>query len=105
MSYAHSFAPDFYGDPYNPTPDGQVNADHPTTVCEAIMAIPKDEWVKCCREVFDCEPDYVDLDTVLTKIHETNTVSNLDSPVTVWIDEDGWWTVDVYDPKDKENES
>jgi hypothetical protein len=39
----------------------------------------------------------VDADMVMEMIRETNTVSNLNSPVEVWIDPKGWHTVVVWD--------
>jgi hypothetical protein len=38
----------------------------------------------------------------MNKIKETDTVGTLTPPVDVWIDEQGYYTVDVYDePDDK----
>ena len=31
---------------------------------------------------------------------ETDTVSNLDSPVEVWIDSEGYHTIEVYDKEE-----
>ncbi|MCQ3921646.1 MAG: hypothetical protein DPW13_11920 [Planctomycetes bacterium] len=95
MSYAHSFAPEFYGDPDNPhvTP-------RPTTVVDALASLPEDRWSELIRDVFPGrKPEHVALDEVLERVIETNTVSNLDVPVEVWIDSDGFHRVRVYDER------
>ena len=61
--------------------------------------MPAREWNRMCREVFGCHPDYVDLDTVLSRILETDTVGTLSSPIDVWIDDDGYFTVDVHEQR------
>ena len=96
MAYGLSFSEAFFvGD--EGTDDLPKKSDRPTNVRQALFSMPKDRWNEMCREVFGCEPDYVDLDTALSKVQETDTCSNLDSPVTVWIDEDGFYTVDIYE--------
>lgn len=95
MAYELSFTSDFFGDCYNSAkPDEGCN---PITVCEALMAMPEQDWADMCRDVFDCEPEFVELDTALQKVIETNTCSNLDSPVEVWIDDEGFWTIQVFE--------
>ena len=49
------------------------------------------------KDVFGVEHGNLDPRTVLEKVRETDTCSNLDSPVHVWIDEEGFYGVDVYD--------
>jgi hypothetical protein len=34
---------------------------------------------------------------VLERIKETDTCGDLRSPVDVWIDDEGWWTLDIYE--------
>ena len=92
MAYAHSFTACFYGDPYNATP-----SDRPTTVADALASTPDDEWAAMCRDVFGCAGEFVDVDTVLERIVETDTVSSFQPPVEVWIDDDGVHTVLVHD--------
>lgn len=38
-------------------------------------------------------------ETVLEMVEKTNTCSNLDSPVRVWIDTDGDYTIEEYEDK------
>lgn len=74
----------------------------PVTVWQALLTMNDDVWAEMIREVFGCHVDYVDVDTVMEKIRETDTCTDLSSPVTVWIDQEGFYTVDVHDQK-KEN--
>lgn len=94
MAYGHSFTAHFYGDPYNATP-----SDQPATVADALASMPDDQWDDMCRDVFGCAAEFVDVDTVLERIIETDTVSSFQPPVTVWIDGDGDYTVLVHDTK------
>ena len=57
-------------------------------------------WASLARDVFGCEPEYLNIEAVLQKIEATNTCLNLDSPVEVLIDPDGEFTVLVYDRDD-----
>lgn len=91
MVYSHSFSSDFYGDPYNCS-----KAKRPETVCDALASMPKRKWDRMAREVFNVPGDRLDVDTVLLKIIETDTVGHISVPVDVWIDDEGWHTVDVY---------
>jgi len=99
MPYELSFTEDFFGDPYAE----QEKSRRPTDVCQALFSMPRRRWNRMCRDVFGCKPEYVDLDTVLLKIFETNTCSGGSSPVGVWIDDEGYYTVDVFDWKDDED--
>ncbi len=99
MAYGHSFNPAFYG-----SPDHAEQTDRPTSVCDALRSMPDEVWDEMCREVFGCDPDYVDLDTALGKVIDTDTVSNLTVPVRVWIDLEGYYTVDVYDDKEESDQ-
>ena len=100
MAYELSFTPEFFhGDGVDSggarNPDAAVS-DPPACVVDALAAIPAEEWAEMCADVFGCHPDFVDIGDVLVKIEDTNTCSNLDTPVSVWIDEAGFYTVDVY---------
>ncbi len=92
MAYAHSFTACFYGDSYSATP-----SDRPTTVADALASMPDDGWAAMCQDVFGCAGEYVDVDTALERIIDTDTVSSFQPPVEVWIDDDGVHTVLVHD--------
>lgn len=120
--YAHSFASDIYGDPDYAS--GLCAAVHnnekrelsrlrrgtrkPLDVCEALAAMSPRKWNRMCKEVFNCKPDFVDIETVLAKIIETDTWSpggdDENVIVTFWIDAEGFWTIDVYDHDDSRKE-
>ena len=69
----------------------------PASVEQAISQLTVKTWARLARDVFHCEPEFLDIETVLHKIEETNTCLNLDSPVEVAIDLNGAFTVLVYD--------
>lgn len=92
MSYAHSFSPEFYGDAEHTNP-----SERPTSVIDALTSMPEEEWRKMSCDVFRQAPERLTVDEVLERIIETNTVSNLNSPVEVWIDTDGFYRVLVYE--------
>ena len=74
-------------------------ADQPATVADALASMPDDDWNTMCGDVFGCAAEFVDVDTVLERIIETDTVSSFQPPVEVWIDGDGDHTVLVHDTK------
>jgi hypothetical protein len=101
MTYSLGFAPDFFlaeGEPYDRS-DRAVNPKgQPYSVWSAIHMMPDDRWAEMAKEVFGLDdPDFLEPETVLDKIRETDTCSNLTVPVTVWIDEEGYYTIDVYE--------
>ena len=92
MAFGLSFAEEFfYGE------DWEHKSDRPTSVAQALYSMPEDRWNEMCREVFDCDPEYVDVDTVMEKVWETDTCTDLTPPVEVWIDSEGYYRVEVYE--------
>lgn len=87
-----SFSPEFFVGPHDLELDWR--GSKPTTVYQALMSMPSDEWKAMSRDVF--EQDDVDPLAALDKIRETNTCNQLHSPITVYIDPDGQYTIDVY---------
>ena len=55
------------------------------------------KWNEIAREVFEVESDRLDPLILLDRIRQTNTCSNLESPVQVWIDHAGWYDLLVHD--------
>ena len=101
MSYSLSFSESFFADetfPYDTEP-----SDRPTTVYQAIISLPKAEKVAIARDVMKSPHPvlYVQSESfacdVLDKIRETDTCAALDSPVEVYIDPEGWYSVLVYE--------
>jgi|ERR1051325_990382 hypothetical protein len=97
MAYALSFAPEFFWGDGATAPDELPRSEHPTSVYQAILSLADDEWAALARDVFNCPPEYLEPETVLTKVQETNTCRNLDSPVEVFVDVDGWHTLLVFE--------
>ena len=93
-TYGLSFSSEFYldGDLLNVKPSAR-----PTSVYQAIIGMRDDAWRHLAEDVFGCEAEWLDPIDVLAKVGETNACGNLDSPVEVWIDEDGDHVLRIYD--------
>lgn len=101
-AYDLSFSPEFFfaeGEPYDGGPD--LPAKRPISVWSAIETMrmtEPDRWAELAKEVFGLDnPEYLTPETVLDKVQETNTCGTLSSPVDVYIDPEGYFTLDVYD--------
>lgn len=102
MSYELSFSPDFF---YAEDDDhfGHEDIEFPLTVWQALKKMkhaPSLNWQEMCEDVFPDVPwEMVDIEMVMEKVRETNSCSDLRSPVEVYIDESGWHSVKVYDER------
>jgi hypothetical protein len=100
MPYALSFAPDFFrGDN---SPSALQPSSRPTNVCQAVLSLRQETWDTTAEHVFGVDSAVLELSTVMARITETNTCCNLDSPVEVFIDAEGDYSVLVYDPADRD---
>ena len=97
MAYALSFAPEFFWGDGSIAPEDLPRSDQPTCVYQAILSLPDDQWAALARDVFDCKPDDLDPETVLCRVQETNTCRNLDSPVEIYVDPDGYYTLFIHE--------
>jgi hypothetical protein len=61
------------------------------------VSIEKETWRDLARQVLGVAPDRLTADAVLRKAVEADTCDNPVSPVEVWIDLDGYYTVLVHD--------
>ncbi len=103
MSYSLSFSEEFYTD--ETFPYDTKKSKRPTNVYQAIISMPVSEVRQMAKDVFGIKEDRFGYwyhsesfgSDVLDKIRETDTCSNLDSPVRVWIDPEGNYSVLVYD--------
>jgi len=94
MSYALSFALEFI---WGKVPVEKMKpSDRPTSVYQAILSLTDEQWASLARELFGIEPNNLDVETVIQRVVETNTCRNLDPPVEIWIDQDGFFSVLVY---------
>jgi hypothetical protein len=93
LSFADAF---FWGDGSVPL-DEVPRSARPRSVYQANVSLSEKHWSALDADVFNVEPDQLDPETVLAKVFETNTCRNLDSPVEVFVDDDGFHTLLVYD--------
>ena len=97
MAYALSFAQEFF---WGTVPIEKMKpSPRPTSVYQAILSLDEQQWAALARHVFHCPPDNLDVETVLDKTVETDTCANLDPPVQVFIDPDGWFMILVHEEK------
>lgn len=59
------------------------------------------------KDVFHADPEkvFISDDVIFEKCLETDTVSNITSPVEVWIDPEGIYTVKVHEREDNNEEN
>jgi hypothetical protein len=94
LTHALHFSGDFlcHDDPESIGP-----SERPISLYQAIVSIENETWRDLARHVFGVAPDRLTVDTVLLKALATDTCDNPVSPVDVWIDPDGFYTVFVHD--------
>lgn len=86
--------------------------DRPTSVYQAVLSMPMEDQLRLASEVFGHHGEdavfLVDSEEwpimVLDKVRETNTCGDYTTPVDVWIDKKGDWTLNIYDDEDVEQE-
>lgn len=101
MTYALSFGPEFFWDEHHDEVLPRTKEMRPTSVEQAVSRLSDETWSRLAQDVFHTEPECLNIEAVLRKIEETNTCLNLDPPVEVYIDQDGEFTVLVYDRDDE----
>jgi len=97
MAFQLGFSPEFFIAPHDL--DGvEFDKERPISVYQAIRSMSDEDWNSMVEELFDgYEPS---VDQVMAKITETNTCRDYRSPVKVYIDDEGDYSVDVYDSCD-----
>ena len=94
MSYALSFAPEFF---WGKGPVAKMKpSERPTSVYQAILSLTDEQWASLARDLFGIEPNDLDVEMVIQRVIETNTCRNLGAPVEIWIDQDGFYSVLVH---------
>ena len=68
---------------------------YPTSISQAIESMDNNDWNNMIEDLF-MDKD-VGIGDVMDLIIDTNTCANLDSPVEVWIDPEGFWTLLIYE--------
>ena len=94
MSYGLSFSRQFF---YPENLESANASSQPQCVYQALVAMQRDTWESLASNVFGIESDRLDVQTVMDRILETNTCTNLTAPVEVWIDDRGEYRVEVHD--------
>ena len=102
MSFGLSFSTDFFkregDDDLTPENIKSHIGKGPTSVYQALLLKTEKQWDEIAREVFGLDSgEYLDCDAVIEKVAETDTCLDLSSPVTVYIDDEGNYSVDVYE--------
>jgi hypothetical protein len=103
MSYELSFSEEFFTD--ETFPYDTEESKRPTSVWQAIISMPLSLRAEVGAKVFGLKKanlvfwlDSIEWTTdILDKVRETNTCSNLNSPVRVWIDLKGDYTLSIYE--------
>jgi len=94
MAFALSFAESFFWG------DDECSREQPcarpTSVYQAIVSIAPRDWDLMAREVFGADLEHLDADTVMVRVLQTNLCRNLDPPVEVYIDPEGYHSILVY---------
>lgn len=100
MSYELSFAPEFFtGEELYPAP-----TDEPRSLLEAIVSLPDETFREVCLATGLTTPELADFYVqsemapfeLLEHARRVDSCSNLSVPVEVWLDEGGFYTVEVY---------
>lgn len=103
--YSLSFTEDFF---FGHTDYYEIeSSEYPTNVLQAIISLPRETQIAIARDVLGAlTPEFcIDNDDsfpldVLEKIRETNLCDGYESPITVYIDEEQYYSVTVYEPQD-----
>jgi hypothetical protein len=83
--------------------DGPLRpSSYPTSVYQALISLTPEEVAALARDVFHCSPDELDDKTVMDLILHTDTCRTLDSPIEVFIDPHGFYTLFIYYESRKE---
>jgi len=97
LSHSLSFSREFFEGDRSARIEHLRSSRRPASICQAILSLSHATWGALAEQVFGVDPLQLDVSMVLCKIEETNTCLNLDSPVEVFIDPAGDFTLLVYD--------
>ncbi len=101
MSYSLSFDDKFFT---GTAGEDMVPSDKPTSVRQAALSLDARTRLDILFDVFNMENETAEIvsdddfmQLVEDRIKQTNTCTDLSSPVSVWIDAKGDWTLEIYD--------
>lgn len=93
-----SFSPEFWYGEYG-TDDAEPS-EYPTSVFQAIISMSDEDYAAAVEGILGSYIEHTGPRELLRAAQETNTVTDLRSPVEVWLDEQGHHRVRVYDEDD-----
>jgi len=108
MAFDLSFSEEFFFAPGD-TEGASFNRDNPVSLYQAICVFSEsEEWPEFYKKNFGMGfvPPLTEGEVfeVMQMARETNTCTDLRSPVEVWLDESGDHRVSVYDERNEEDE-
>jgi hypothetical protein len=71
-------------------------SDRPASVCQALVSMPEAEFRACCDRVGVHPDGEAVINDLIDVIRRTDSCDDYSTPVTVYIDEDGDFSVTVY---------
>ena len=105
MSFELDFSDSFFfaeGEPYDRSDLAWNKSGNPVSVYSALCIFAEEneeDWDMMAQDLFDCPGCFLPVETVMDAVMETNTCTDLSSPVEVWIDPDGEWTIEVWEDR------
>lgn len=103
MESISSFSPEFFlaeGEPYDRSNLALDKDGNPISVYSAICLLKEkdpERWKTLAEEEFEVPAEMLTADAVYERALEIDTCGDSRTPVDVWLDAEGWITVDVYD--------
>jgi hypothetical protein len=83
----------------------KVDPCKPRNVFDALEVMEDSDWDEMCAYIYPRAPaEMIDIESIMDVIRETNTCTNLDSPVEVWVDQGGDFRIKVWDHDGEINE-
>ena len=95
MPFSLSFSPEFFLG--TDEPEMIERSNRPLSVLQAIVSLTEEQRAEIAREVFGCETEELSAELILERVQKTDTCTDLSSPVEVWIDDEGFQSLLVYD--------
>lgn len=101
MPYELSFSPEFFlaeGEPYDRSGLALNRAGKPISLYSALcLALENEDFRVRASETLGVRTYHLTATFLLEKAQEVNTCGTLSCPVDVWLDAQGWLTVDVWE--------
>lgn len=95
MAFDLSFGPEFFVGPYDLTIEYPV--ERPVTIYQALSSLSEESLDAIVDHFDDLSREMVTRQDLTKKVQETNTCTDLRSPVEVWIDREGYCTILVHE--------